>query len=65
ARLGADPRLAPVDPTGRVRGARGVYVADASVLPSCPQVNPQLSVMAMALAVASAVLDGRTPISSG
>ncbi|HEU4421636.1 MAG TPA: GMC family oxidoreductase, partial [Pilimelia sp.] len=60
ARLGADPRLAPVDPTGRVRGARGVYVADASVLPSCPQVNPQLSVMAMALAVASAILDGRT-----
>jgi choline dehydrogenase-like flavoprotein len=30
----------------------GVYVADASVLPTCPEVNPQLTIMAMALAVA-------------
>ncbi|MEU1707105.1 GMC family oxidoreductase [Streptomyces sp. NPDC005706] len=51
---GADPRLFPVDPRGRLRGVRGVLVTDASVLPSCPQVNPQLSVMAAALAVTEA-----------
>jgi choline dehydrogenase-like flavoprotein len=51
ARMGADPARAPVDPAGRLRGVHGVLVADASVLPTCPEVNPQLSVMAMALAV--------------
>ncbi|MFJ9817449.1 GMC family oxidoreductase N-terminal domain-containing protein [Streptomyces sp. NPDC101151] len=49
---GADPERFPADPWGRLRGVHGVLVADASVLPSCPQVNPQLSIMAAALAVA-------------
>jgi len=31
---------------------RGVYLAAASVLPTCPEVNPQLTIMAMALSVA-------------
>ncbi|GAX54372.1 GMC family oxidoreductase [Streptomyces olivochromogenes] len=51
AAAGADPRRAPADPKGRLRGAHGVLVADGSVLPSCPQVNPQLSIMAAALAI--------------
>ncbi|QIY76670.2 GMC family oxidoreductase N-terminal domain-containing protein [Streptomyces sp. RLB1-33] len=51
AAAGADPRRAPADPEGRLRGAHGVLVADGSVLPSCPQVNPQLSIMAAALAI--------------
>ncbi|MCF6526075.1 GMC family oxidoreductase [Streptomyces sp. JJ36] len=53
---GADPARAPADPAGRLRGVRGVLVADASVLPGCPEVNPQLSIMAAALAVAEAWL---------
>lgn len=56
ARMGADPGWAPVTPEGRLRGVDGVYVADASVLPTCPEVNPQLSVMAMALGVAEKAL---------
>jgi choline dehydrogenase-like flavoprotein len=55
ARMGADPQRAPVDEQGRLRGVRGVLVADASVLPTCPRVNPQLTIMAMALGVAGAV----------
>ncbi|GGQ48603.1 GMC family oxidoreductase [Couchioplanes azureus] len=51
ARMGADPQRAPVDPQGRLRGVRGVWVADAAALPGCPEVNPQLSIMALALAV--------------
>jgi choline dehydrogenase-like flavoprotein len=51
---GADPARHPVDPEGRLRGARGVWVADASILPSCPEVNPQLSVMASAIGVGEA-----------
>ncbi|MEU7058086.1 GMC family oxidoreductase [Streptomyces sp. NPDC046197] len=57
AAAGSDPGRAPVDPEGRLRGVAGVLVADGSVLPSCPQVNPQLSVMAVASAVARAHLD--------
>ncbi|GAB1692249.1 GMC family oxidoreductase N-terminal domain-containing protein [Krasilnikovia sp. M28-CT-15] len=52
--LGADPQRAPVGPDGRLRGVDGVWVADASALPSCPEVNPQLSIMAVALAVGRA-----------
>jgi choline dehydrogenase-like flavoprotein len=53
---GSDPQRFPADPAGRLRGVHGVLVADGSVLPSCPQVNPQLSIMAAALATATAHL---------
>ncbi|WP_433325139.1 GMC family oxidoreductase N-terminal domain-containing protein [Spirillospora sp. CA-294931] len=56
ARMGPDPEHTPVDPSGRLRGVGGVHVADASVLPTCPEVNPQLTVMAMALFVADQAL---------
>ncbi|MFG2085929.1 MULTISPECIES: GMC family oxidoreductase N-terminal domain-containing protein [unclassified Spirillospora] len=55
AKLGADEDRAPVAPSGRLRGVRGVHVADASVLPSCPEVNPQLTIMAMALGIAEGI----------
>ncbi|MFI9610715.1 GMC family oxidoreductase N-terminal domain-containing protein [Streptomyces sp. NPDC052023] len=54
---GADAARAPADPEGRLRGVRGVLIADASVLPGCPEVNPQLSIMAAALAVTDAFLE--------
>jgi choline dehydrogenase-like flavoprotein len=53
ARAGADPARCPVDPRGRLRGVDNVLVADASVLPTCPEVNPQVSIMAAAMAIAS------------
>ncbi|MFD9124892.1 GMC oxidoreductase, partial [Kitasatospora sp. NPDC059571] len=52
--LGADPQRAPADPQGRLRGVHGVLLADGSALPGCPGVNPQLTIMALALAVARA-----------
>ncbi|EUA68927.1 GMC oxidoreductase family protein [Mycobacterium xenopi 4042] len=33
-----------------------MWVADASILPSCPTVNPQVSIMALALAVADEIV---------
>ncbi|GGW60328.1 putative GMC-type oxidoreductase [Streptomyces lucensis JCM 4490] len=51
AAAGASPQRFPADPQGRLRGVHGVLIADASVLPSCPQVNPQLTVMAAAMAI--------------
>jgi choline dehydrogenase-like flavoprotein len=48
AAAGSDPARHPVDPEGRLRGVEGVWVADGSILPSCPGVNPQVSIMAIA-----------------
>ncbi|WP_329492839.1 GMC family oxidoreductase [Kitasatospora herbaricolor] len=55
--LGADPAVAPADARGWLRGVRGVLVADASGLPDCPGVNPQLTVMALSLAVSRAAVE--------
>ena len=59
AAAGADEQRCPVDEHGRLRGVDGVWVADASILPSSPEVNPQLSIMALALAVADEVSETR------
>jgi choline dehydrogenase-like flavoprotein len=54
---GADAQRFPADSFGQLRGVQGVLIADASVLPGCPEVNPQLSIMAAALAVAGGHLE--------
>lgn len=54
---GADAQRFPADPLGRLRGVHGVLIADGSVLPGCPEVNPQLSIMAAALAVTEGHLE--------
>jgi choline dehydrogenase-like flavoprotein len=56
---GADPSRHPVDGEGRLRGVDGVWVADGSILPSCPGVNPQVSIMAMAIGVGEAAAQAR------
>jgi choline dehydrogenase-like flavoprotein len=56
AAAGSDPARHPVDPEGRLRGIDGVWVADGSVLPSCPGVNPQISIMAVAAGVGEAAV---------
>lgn len=56
AAAGADPARHPCDPFGALRGVRGVVVADASLLPSCPGVNPQVSIMALASEAAASSL---------
>jgi choline dehydrogenase-like flavoprotein len=58
AAAGADPARHPVDPDGRLRGVDGVWVADGSILPSCPGVNPQVSIMAVAAGVGEAAAAG-------
>ncbi len=46
--------------TGLVRGTTNVYVNDASLLPDAPGVNPQASVMAVAIRNARRFLDARS-----
>jgi choline dehydrogenase-like flavoprotein len=65
ARAGADPRSSATDPWGRVRAdrggslLRGAYVADGSLLPTAPGVNPMLTIMAFAERVARAIISDR------
>ncbi|HEX7244189.1 MAG TPA: GMC family oxidoreductase [Solirubrobacterales bacterium] len=59
AAAGSDPARHPVDPDGRLRGVDGVWVADGSVLPSCPGVNPQVSIMAVAAGVGEVAASAR------
>ena len=54
--MGADPVRYPVDPDGRLRGVEGVWVADGSILPSSPTVNPQITIMALSLGVAASII---------
>ncbi|MCX4905989.1 GMC family oxidoreductase [Streptomyces sp. NBC_00878] len=45
-RMGApDDQLAVVDPELRIRGLEGIRIADASVFPTLPAVNPMLGVL--------------------
>jgi choline dehydrogenase-like flavoprotein len=47
--MGSDRSKAAADSFGRLYGADNIYVNDASLLPDAPGVNPQASVMAVAL----------------
>ena len=55
AAAGSDPVRHPVGPDGALRGVERLWVADASVLPSCPEVNPQVTIMALAMALARGI----------
>jgi choline dehydrogenase-like flavoprotein len=52
ARMGADPSRCAVSPSGELYGVSGLYVADASVLPTSTRVNPQITIMALATRIA-------------
>ena len=55
ARMGTDPATSAVDPTCKAHDVEGLYVVDASVLPSPGAVNTGLTIAANALRVASHV----------
>ena len=54
-RMGVDPRTSVTDPWGRVHGHEHLYVADASLFPSSSEINPYLTIMALADRVAEGV----------
>lgn len=55
ARMGASPQTAVVDFENRVFGYEGLFVADGSSVPSSLGVNPQVTIMALALRAAESI----------
>lgn len=53
ARMAADPTAGVVDPNGEAHDLPGLYLADASILPTSPRVNPMLTIMACARQIAA------------
>jgi choline dehydrogenase-like flavoprotein len=51
-RIGGDRASSVADPDGQVWGVRGLYVTDASAIPSASGVNPMMTVMALAMRTA-------------
>jgi hypothetical protein len=62
ARADARPAHGVVDGHLKLNGVDGVYVSDASVLPSSLGVNPQETVMALATRLAYGLLDKPAPV---
>ena len=60
ARMSTDPERGATDASGAVHGVPGLVVADASALPTSIGVNPQESIIAMALRNADRWLDRRS-----
>lgn len=54
-RIGTDPATSACTPDGERHGVPGVYVADGSLLPTAPGVNPQETIMALATLVAERI----------
>jgi choline dehydrogenase-like flavoprotein len=57
ARMGDDPATSVADANGMVHGIRGLYVADASVIPSAGAVNTALTIIALALRTGAAMVE--------
>ena len=58
--MGERTERCAADSVGTVHGARNVHVNDASLLPDAPGVNPQASVMAVAIRNARRFVDRRS-----
>jgi choline dehydrogenase-like flavoprotein len=59
--LGTDPTKSVTSPEFRLHGHQHVYVADSSVFPNAPGINPSFTIMALSLMAADRLLkDVRT-----
>ena len=45
--IGTDEKKSVVNPEFRVHGTKKVFIADSSIFPSAPGLNPSLTVMAL------------------
>jgi choline dehydrogenase-like flavoprotein len=55
-RMGSNPATSVVDLQGRTHELNNLYIADASIFPSCPSVGLGLTVIANALRISDQIL---------
>ena len=58
-RMGLDPRESGCTPDGERHDVPGLYVADGSLFPTAPGVNPQATIMAVSSLIADGIVAGR------
>ncbi len=56
-RIGTDPRTSGASPSGERHGVPGLYIADGSIFPTAPGVNPQATIMALATIIARRIIE--------
>ena len=56
ARLGSDPQTSVANPAGELHDTPGVWIGDASGMPTCSGANPMITVMALAHRTAANML---------
>jgi choline dehydrogenase-like flavoprotein len=61
ARMGADRARSVLDENGRVHDVQGLYVADASAVPTALGVNPQITIMTLSTRLAFHLLEAAPP----
>ncbi len=54
-RMGGNPARGAIDPTGEAFEVRNLFVADGSVLPTAPGVNPMLTIMGVSYLIAQQI----------
>jgi choline dehydrogenase-like flavoprotein len=64
-RMGDDARLSVVGPSLESHDISGLYIADASVLPTGLGVNPQMTIMALSLRAAGLILESHEKSTTG
>ncbi len=60
-RMGAEAQRSVVDPNGRAWDLEELWIADGSVIPTSLGVNPQLTIMSMALRIARKMIEQPLP----
>jgi choline dehydrogenase-like flavoprotein len=64
-RMGGEPRESVVDSYGKLHDLQNLFVCDASVFPTSVGVNPQLTVMALAMRTGQHIGDNWSRIANG
>ncbi|MCM0607251.1 MAG: GMC family oxidoreductase [Xanthomonadaceae bacterium] len=56
--LGSDPKTSVVDPEFKVHGLKNITIADSSVFPSAPGINPSYTIMALSEKASENIIKG-------
>ena len=56
--IGVDPQKSVVNPNFQVHGHENIYIADSSIFPSAPGINPSLTIMALSQKLSEELCQG-------